>query len=75
MFDSVLDSFIGIWFSRDWICVQSKIQSLAGQHSDILESLSPIVRKRVESLREIQVYALFVDSSVLMLLLWIPYFL
>ncbi|CAL0306976.1 unnamed protein product [Lupinus luteus] len=34
--------------------LKSKIQSLAGQHSDILESLSPIVRKRVEFLREIQ---------------------
>jgi len=38
--------------------VQSKIQSLAGQHSDVLESLSPVVRKRVEVLREIQVYSL-----------------
>ena len=37
-------------------CVQSKIQSLAGAHSDVLETLSPNVRKRVESLREIQVY-------------------
>ncbi|EXB38862.1 37S ribosomal protein S16 [Morus notabilis] len=34
---------------------QNKIQSLAGQHSDILESLSPHVRKRVEVLRDIQV--------------------
>ncbi|XP_004488063.1 nucleosome assembly protein 1;3-like isoform X2 [Cicer arietinum] len=34
--------------------LKSKIQSLAGQHSDILESLSPVVRKRVEVLREIQ---------------------
>ncbi|KAL5569959.1 hypothetical protein UlMin_026534 [Ulmus minor] len=33
---------------------KNKIQSLAGQHSDILENLSPIVRKRVEVLREIQ---------------------
>jgi hypothetical protein len=38
--------------------VQSKIQSLAGQHSDVLESLTPVVRKRVEVLREIQVYSL-----------------
>lgn len=52
--------------------MQSKIQSLAGQHSDVLETLSPNVRKRVESLREIQVYPL-VDSSVSMLLLWIAY--
>lgn len=47
--------------------MQSKIQSLAGQHSDVLETLSPNVRKRVESLREIQVYPL-IDSSVSMLL-------
>ncbi|GMN36963.1 hypothetical protein TIFTF001_006433 [Ficus carica] len=31
-----------------------RLQSLAGQHSDILETLSPSVRKRVEALREIQ---------------------
>ena len=43
-----------IFFSM-FNCEQSKIQSLAGQHSDILESLSPNVRKRVEVLREIQV--------------------
>jgi hypothetical protein len=35
--------------------VQDKLQSLAAGHSDILESLSPKVRKRVEVLREIQV--------------------
>ncbi|KAL5572463.1 hypothetical protein UlMin_022060 [Ulmus minor] len=34
--------------------LKNKIQSLAGQHSDILENLSPVVRKRVEVLREIQ---------------------
>lgn len=34
---------------------QGKIQSLAVGHSDILETLSPKVRKRVEVLREIQV--------------------
>ncbi|WJX28347.1 Nucleosome assembly protein 1 [Trifolium repens] len=34
--------------------LKSKIQSLAGQHSDVLESLTPVVRKRVEVLREIQ---------------------
>ncbi|XP_022999503.1 nucleosome assembly protein 1;2-like isoform X4 [Cucurbita maxima] len=34
--------------------LKSKIQSLAGQHSDVLENLSPVVRKRVEALREIQ---------------------
>ncbi|KAI4344529.1 hypothetical protein L6164_011744 [Bauhinia variegata] len=34
--------------------LKNKIQSLAGQHSDILESLSPDVRKRVDVLREIQ---------------------
>jgi hypothetical protein len=34
--------------------VQNKIQSLAGQHSDLLENLSPKVRRRVEVLKEIQ---------------------
>ena len=41
-----------------WICsdfVQDKLQTLAAGHSDILETLSPKVRKRVEVLREIQV--------------------
>lgn len=33
---------------------QDKLQTLAGQHSDVLESLTPNVRKRVEVLREIQ---------------------
>ncbi|KAK6284388.1 hypothetical protein POUND7_003340, partial [Theobroma cacao] len=32
----------------------NKLQSLAGQHNDILETLSPNVRKRVEVLRETQ---------------------
>ncbi|EEF48078.1 nucleosome assembly protein, putative [Ricinus communis] len=31
-----------------------KLQNLAGQHTDMLESLSPVVRKRVEVLREVQ---------------------
>lgn len=39
-----------------WCFMQNKIQSLAGQHSDVLENLTPNVRKRVEVLREIQVY-------------------
>ncbi|PON84418.1 Nucleosome assembly protein (NAP) [Trema orientale] len=34
--------------------LKNKIQSLAGQHSDVLENLSPNVRKRVEVLREVQ---------------------
>ncbi|XP_057431520.1 nucleosome assembly protein 1;3-like [Lotus japonicus] len=34
--------------------LKSKIQSLAGIYSDVLESLEPNVRKRVEVLREIQ---------------------
>ncbi|RDX81936.1 Nucleosome assembly protein 1;2, partial [Mucuna pruriens] len=34
--------------------LKSKIQSLSGQNSDVLESLSPNVRKRVEALREVQ---------------------
>ncbi|CAL9009794.1 unnamed protein product [Prunus brigantina] len=34
--------------------LKNKLQSLAGQHTDILETLPPSVRKRVEVLREIQ---------------------
>eukprot|EP00268_Persea_americana_P066645 TRINITY_DN90_c0_g2_i2.p1 TRINITY_DN90_c0_g2~~TRINITY_DN90_c0_g2_i2.p1 ORF type:complete len:386 (+),score=128.07 TRINITY_DN90_c0_g2_i2:194-1351(+) len=34
--------------------LKNKLQSLAGQHSDVLETLSPKVRKRVEVLRQIQ---------------------
>ncbi|KAK9923643.1 hypothetical protein M0R45_032050 [Rubus argutus] len=34
--------------------LKDKLQSLAGQHSDILETLSPTVRKRVDVLREMQ---------------------
>ncbi|XP_028774209.1 nucleosome assembly protein 1;2 [Neltuma alba] len=34
--------------------LKNKMQSLAGQHADVLESLSPNVRKRVEFLRGIQ---------------------
>jgi nucleosome assembly protein 1-like 1 len=34
--------------------LKNKLQSLAGQHDDILETLSPKVKKRVEVLQEIQ---------------------
>ncbi|KAJ8766908.1 hypothetical protein K2173_011726 [Erythroxylum novogranatense] len=34
--------------------LKNKLQNLAGQHPDVLENLSPEVRKRVEFLREIQ---------------------
>ncbi|XP_042398519.1 nucleosome assembly protein 1;2-like [Zingiber officinale] len=34
--------------------LKDKLQSLAGKHTDILETLSPAVKKRVEFLREIQ---------------------
>ncbi|CAN8257605.1 unnamed protein product [Cochlearia groenlandica] len=34
--------------------LKNKLQNLAGQHSDVLENLTPTVRKRVEVLREIQ---------------------
>lgn len=34
--------------------LKNKLQSLAGQHADVLETLSPNVRKRVEVLRKIQ---------------------
>jgi nucleosome assembly protein 1-like 1 len=35
--------------------VQNTLQGLAARHTDVLESLEPNVRKRVEVLREIQV--------------------
>lgn len=34
--------------------LKNKLQNLAGEHTDMLENLSPNVRKRVEVLREIQ---------------------
>ncbi|KAL3642969.1 Nucleosome assembly protein [Castilleja foliolosa] len=34
--------------------LKTKLQGLAGKHSDVFENLSPNVRKRVESLQEIQ---------------------
>ncbi|KAK6125044.1 hypothetical protein DH2020_041222 [Rehmannia glutinosa] len=34
--------------------LKNKLQDLAGQHADVMETLSPKVRKRVEALREIQ---------------------
>ncbi|KAK4791630.1 hypothetical protein SAY86_032043 [Trapa natans] len=34
--------------------LKDKIQNLSGHHSDVLENLSPVVRKRVEVLRDIQ---------------------
>ncbi|XP_031486362.1 nucleosome assembly protein 1;3-like [Nymphaea colorata] len=34
--------------------LKNKLQNLAGQHSDLLESLSPVVRKRVTVLQEVQ---------------------
>ncbi|XP_011072531.1 nucleosome assembly protein 1;4 [Sesamum indicum] len=34
--------------------LKDKLQNLAGQHADVMETLSPKVRKRVEALREIQ---------------------
>ncbi|GMH03764.1 hypothetical protein Nepgr_005603 [Nepenthes gracilis] len=34
--------------------LKNKLQNLAGQHVDVLETLSPKVRKRVDALRELQ---------------------
>lgn len=34
--------------------LKNKLQTLAGQHSDVMETLTPKVRRRVEVLREIQ---------------------
>ncbi|XWS18888.1 hypothetical protein CRYUN_Cryun32bG0083500 [Craigia yunnanensis] len=38
----------------DIVLTMNKLQNLAGQHADVLETLSPNVRTRVEVLREIQ---------------------
>ena len=38
-----------------WGVFQDKLKKFAGQHSDVLETLSQNVRKRVEVLREMQV--------------------
>ena len=55
-YDDDDDEFFKSWlFGLDLGCVQNKLQHLSGQHSDVLESLTPKVRKRVEVLREIQV--------------------
>ncbi|KAJ6746456.1 NUCLEOSOME ASSEMBLY PROTEIN 12 [Salix koriyanagi] len=43
--------------------LKNKLQSLTGQHSELLENLSPSVRKRVEDLREIQACPFFVCQS------------
>lgn len=41
--------------SNDYVSVlQNKLQDLTGKHTNLLENLSPNVRKRVEVLREIQ---------------------
>jgi hypothetical protein len=45
--------------------VQNKLQSLTGQHSELLENLSPTVRKRVEDLREIQACPFFLPIMIL----------
>ncbi|KAF7024530.1 hypothetical protein CFC21_036865 [Triticum aestivum] len=49
---------ISVRFRHAWsLCVRAvmdKLQSLSGQHADVLESLSPNVRTRVEFLRGIQ---------------------
>lgn len=44
-----------VQFTYFWCSLADKIQSMAGQQTDVLETLSPIVRKRVQVLREIQV--------------------
>ena len=40
---------------KDSLTLKNKLQNLAAQQTDVLESLSSTVRKRVEALREIQV--------------------
>ncbi|EMS61390.1 Nucleosome assembly protein 1-like 1 [Triticum urartu] len=58
---------ISVRFRHAWsLCVRAvmdKLQSLAGQHADVLESLSPNVRTRVEFLRGIQISPTYVLMS------------
>ncbi|THG13456.1 hypothetical protein TEA_016740 [Camellia sinensis var. sinensis] len=50
--------------------LKNKLQNLAGQHSDVLETLPPKIRKRVDVLRELQHrYGLEVSSSIFVRLL------
>ncbi|XP_011077998.1 nucleosome assembly protein 1;2 isoform X2 [Sesamum indicum] len=52
---NVADLSTGEQTSADLVnALKNKLQDLAGKHSDVLESLSPNVRKRVDALREIQ---------------------
>ena len=44
--------------------LQDKLQNLAGEHSDVLENLSPNVRRRVEVLREMQVCLQFLTQLI-----------
>ena len=39
---------------KDSLTLKNKLQNLAAQQTDVLESLSSTVRKRVEALKEIQ---------------------
>ncbi|KAJ6674311.1 TESTIS-SPECIFIC Y-ENCODED PROTEIN [Salix viminalis] len=50
--------------------LKTKLQSLTGQHSELLENLSPTVRKRVEDLRGIQFIG-FLYEAVLFLSLFL----
>ncbi|KAG5605645.1 hypothetical protein H5410_027137 [Solanum commersonii] len=45
--------------------LKNKLQDLTGKHSDVLENLSPIVRKRVEVLREIQAQVMSSSSFLI----------
>ncbi|KAH0888857.1 hypothetical protein HID58_051286, partial [Brassica napus] len=44
----------------------NKLQILAGQHSDVLENLTPKIRRRVEVLREIQAYHMIDEDEPLL---------
>ncbi|KAK7852906.1 nucleosome assembly protein 1 [Quercus suber] len=51
--------------------LKNKIQSLAGQHSDVLENLTPKVRKRVEFLKEIQARLCLFQCALILFKLFI----
>lgn len=60
--------FFDCLMEESFFVVQNKLQNLAGQHSDVLEKLTPAVRKRVEVLREIQARILMFIMCVIFMI-------
>ncbi|CAA7014516.1 unnamed protein product [Microthlaspi erraticum] len=43
--------------------VKNKLENLAGEHSDVLENVTPKIRRRVEVLREIQFLTAYTEMN------------